>query len=156
MKIHLLNLILYFTSFFFVSDLYSSELQFGFYPLEAEEKELSAHVIFELEKKADRSIRQDEDGNFGLGKMSGGVLDHIGFRFAEIENFLKNEKHKELVVVWFDPSVMVRENEFVRNRTAEVIDQMKNFGYERVVVLGVGNAPPKGIHYLADTNRDSE
>jgi hypothetical protein len=46
-------------------------------------------------------------------------------------------------------TVMWNEQDFINTRTAEVIKQMKEVGYKRVVILG---AHSSGVHYVADTS----
>jgi len=132
------------------SGLSAGELKLGFYSVFSEDDRAAADAISEIEAKADRTIRCDRERNFdlGLGKTVNGGRSPMALKFDEIESFLKDEPHKNLIVVRFDKSVMWNEWDFVSKRTEEVFQQMTAVGYKRVVILG---AHGSGVHYLADS-----
>jgi hypothetical protein len=127
-----------------------SELELGFYPALPESNEQSASLIFDIEKQADRTIWHDKEKNFdiGLGKVTDGSRNPIQLKFDEIKDFLSDERHKDLIVVWFDKSVMWNDKPFITKRATEVTKQMKEVGFKRVVILGAAGS---GVHYVADT-----
>ncbi|MBL9160516.1 MAG: hypothetical protein JNJ70_23745 [Verrucomicrobiales bacterium] len=125
------------------SNLCGEELELGFYPAIPDDQSLSSDVIFEIERNADRTLRYNREKKFDLG------LAPREFTFLEIKSFLEAERHKNLIVVWFDKTVMWNEQEFIRERTDEVVRQMRGVGYTRVVILGGHSA---GVYYVADTN----
>ncbi|MDP6044891.1 MAG: hypothetical protein QGG25_04720 [Phycisphaerae bacterium] len=106
--------------------------------------------VFELEKKADRVILCNDSREFdiGLGPKKDEVVRPIYLKFDQIEQYLKREKHKDIVVVWFDKSVMQHKNDLVSQRAAEVTGLLKKVGYRRVIILG---AHSQGVHYLSDS-----
>ena len=134
-----------------VSYAYGDELKLGFYPAQSEGGLPSAVAIDNIEKSADRVIwySKARDFDLGIGAVTDKSRSPIEFKFDQIKRFLADEKHKDLVVIYFDKSVMWNEKEFVRKRADEVTDQMLKVGYKRVVVLG---AHSSGVHYVADTN----
>jgi hypothetical protein len=86
------------------SSLSGEERALGFYSVISEDGRPTADAIFTIEAKADRTIWHDQDKNFdlGLGKVSDGARTPIDLKFPEIKSFLERERHKDLVVVWFD------------------------------------------------------
>lgn len=137
------------------SNVNGSELHLGFYPAVPKNGQITAQVIFEIESKADRTIHYDRERNFDLGleKISGGIRHPIKLSFPEIKFFLERERHKGLIVVWFDKTVMWNEEDFIAKRATEIINRMKEIGYNRVVVLGAHSA---GVHYVADTSHNNQ
>lgn len=136
--------------------LFAEPLKPGFYGAFAEggEARAAAMRVFEAEQKADRVVRTDfaRDFDLGLGKVEKGIRFPVRHKFDEIKEFLIEERHKNFVVVWFDKSIMWNEKDLVQQRLNEVVGQMKEVGYKRVVVLG---AHSSGVHVLIDTGSDS-
>lgn len=132
------------------SGLSAGELKLGFYSVFSEDDRSAMTAISEIEAKADRTIRCDREKNFdlGLGKIVNGARHRMELKFEEIESFLKNERHKNLIVVDLDKSVMWNQWDFVSQRVEEVLQQMTALGYKRVVILG---AHGSGVYYLADS-----
>jgi len=133
-----------------LSLLNAADLPLGFYPVISDEGKPTAHVIFEIESKADRTISYDDEKNYDLGleKITDGEKSQIRFKFEEIKDFLEREKHKDLIVVWFEKLVMANKDEPVSAQAKAVVTQMKAAGYKRVVILGASGF---GVHYLADS-----
>jgi hypothetical protein len=137
------------------SHVFGDVLKLGFYPAFAEEGGPTAEAMWDLEKSADRVVWHDKAKNFdlGLGAITDGARSPIEFNFDQIKSFLEGEKHKDLIVVYFDKTVMWNEKEFVSERAREVSKQMLDVGYKRVIVLG---AHSMGVHYVADTNLETK
>ena len=127
------------------------EPKLGFYPALTEDGQPADNVISSIEAKADRVVWWDikERFDLGLGGITDGVRSPIKLSYEEIREFLKDEKHKGLIVVRFDKSVMWNENEVILERAGKVVKQMTAVGYLRVVILG---AHAVGVHYIADTD----
>jgi len=106
--------------------------------------------LFGLEQKADRVMWYNKSREFdlNLGPIEDDARSPVYLKFSQIEWFLQWEKHKGMVVVWFDKSVMWNEKNFIAQRAGEVTGQMKKVGYARVIILG---AHSNGIHYVADS-----
>ena len=133
------------------SSLYSGELPLGFYPALPEDGQLGSDQVHKIIEQADRVILYDNEKNFdlGLGKVVNGIRHPITLTFAEMQGFLEDERHKQLIVVNFDKTLMWNKDEFIQSRAREVIHQMRSVGYKRVVITGAHSV---GVHYLADTN----
>lgn len=128
------------------------ELRLGFYDPPADE------ALFKITAQADRKLyydyydkNNDKGWEFGLGleKITNGKSSSIMFTFDEIKNFLRTEKHKGLIVVRCDKSFTMDKDEVIRKRTDQMVKQMREVGYKRVVVLG---SHALGTYYLADTD----
>jgi hypothetical protein len=143
------------TLLLFGSFAFGEELKLGFYPAHAEGDAPTADLIWKLEKSADREVWHDKAKNFdlGLGEVTGGARSPIDFKFEQIVGFLTDERHKDLIVVYFDKTVMWNEKEFISARADEVTKQMLGVGYKRVIILG---AHAFGVHYVADTMLESK
>ena len=130
---------------------FAAELQLGFYPVASENDGPTCDLLFEIEKKADRTIWYDKEENFdlGLGEVIDGARHSMDLKFDQIKSFLKKEKHKDLIVVWFDKTVMWNEKPFIEERAKKVTGLLQEAGYKRVVILG---AHAFGAHYVADTS----
>lgn len=130
---------------------FGDKLPLGFSPVAAPDARPSAATILKIEAKANRVVWQSKEKKFdlGLGKVADGARSPIHLSFDEIEEFLKQEKPKGLIVVWFDKATMWNEQDFVRTRADEVVKPMTDVGYKRVVILGAHGA---GVHYVADTD----
>ncbi len=133
----------------------ADDLNLGFYPILADGDAATADAMWTLEKSADRVVGYDKarDFDLGLGVITGGTRSPIELKFDQIEQFLTDEKHKSLIVVYFDKTVMWDDNEFIRERADEVTKQMLKVGYKRVVILG---AHSMGVHYVADSNLETK
>lgn len=144
MKIVLLAL------FLIIPQLHGDDLRLGYYSVMPEKGELGLAPIFALRDRADREIiyGNDKDYDLGLGKVTDGSRSPIYHSFGEIQRFLEQERHKEMVVVWFEKFLMTREESVRSERVKEVINQMQQVGYKRVVILGMSST---GVHYVADT-----
>lgn len=109
----------------------------------------SADGVFALTKSADRviSFRTDLQCDLGLGMVRDGIRHPILLKRDEVEDFLKQEKHKGLLVVWFEKSIMWND------KKAEQIAATKTFalslGYDRVLLLG---AHGSGVYVIDDLN----
>lgn len=151
MKIILLAL------FMSIPQLHGEELPLGYYSVMPEEGERGSAPIFAIRDRADREITygNDKDYDLGLGKVTDGSRSPIYHTFGEIQRFLEQERHKEMVVVWFEKFMMSREDSVRSERVKEVINQMQQVGYKRVVILGMSAS---GVHYVADTelNKDKQ
>lgn len=135
----------------FTSHAFGDELKPGFYPAAVDGDTPTAEAIWDLEKEADRVVWHDEDKiyDIALEKVTDGTRSPTKLNSNQIKDFLAAEKHKVLIVVYFDKTVMRNEDEFVSARAREVTSLMLGIGYDRVVVLG---AHSSGVHYIDDTN----
>jgi hypothetical protein len=117
--------------------------------------------VFELEKRADRVLHLDKHMKFDLGigrieKAEGGRLDSrrsTKFDFAEIEDFLKEERHKDLLVIWFDKTIMWNEEAVIADFTSKSESLLRPTGYKRIIILG---AHGSGVHFVLDKSFDSK
>ena len=130
------------TYFSFISNVVA--LEPGFYSVRKHEQDVKS--IFTLAEEAERVIDYSVDGfDIGIGPVKDGVRHPKYFTLDDIIPFLESEKHKNLLVVWFDKTIMwgdqIEEN---INKLAPVFQKI---GYRRIVFLG---AHCCGIFYLKD------
>ena len=143
------------TLFLIASIQNASALDLGFYP-DNESTRPGCQELLDLESRADRVIGCGKDLklDIGVGPLVDTGLDGefrkarrpILFEFAEVESFLKNERHKDLLVFRFDKSIMWNEREEIESYVTRIIDLAKRLKYKRVMVLG---SHAFGMHYLA-------
>lgn len=134
---------------------FGAERQLGHYSLLPGDGELDATPIFEIRDKADREIWCGIDGDFdlGLGKVTDGSRTPMYLTFDVIRNFLAQERHKGLVVLWFEKFTMSSEDSILAERVKLVTKQMQEVGFRRVVILGASSS---GVHYVADTELETK
>lgn len=76
---------------------------------------------------------------------SAGVL-----KLASIKPLLQASKHKRLLFISLEKTIMKRGPDVVRRVVRAFLEMTKDTGFKRVVILG---AAGNGVHYLADTAR---
>ena len=111
--------------------------------------------VFELEKRADRVLYLNKHMKFdlGIGRIEKSNEEHLGsrkpikFDFTEIEDFLLEEKHKDLLVIWFDKTIMWNEKEVIADFISKVETLTLSTGYKRIIILGAHGA---GVHFVSD------
>ena len=127
-------------------------LELGFYSgfSDSQEERALEEALFALRDSADRTLRYDGAQQFdlGIGRVENGITSPSLFDFAEIEAFLRDERHKNLVVVTFGKPIMWNEEDLIQRHVEEVTRLLRGVGYQRVVILG---SHAQGIHYVADT-----
>lgn len=114
------------------------------------------HEIFELEARADRVIWVNKEMKFdvnigGVEKAKDGDIvtrSPILFDFEKIEYFLKKERHKDLLFIWFDKTIMWNKDEIIADFVSKVETMIRPVGYKRVIILG---AHGNGVYFLFDT-----
>lgn len=128
----------------------SPALEPGFYPAFDSQEKPGFDELSKLSDTADREIWMDREGKYDLflGKITDGARHPIELEFSEISFFLQHERHKDLLVVWFDKSIMWNEKDFITKRAREVTGRLRELGYRRIVILGAAGS---GMHYVADT-----
>ncbi len=112
--------------------------------------------IFELEQSADRVLNLNQRMEFDLGihriAQSGTgstrIKRHRTFEFSEIEDFLKSERHKNLLIIWFDKTIMWNEKEIIADFVQKVRAMTDPIGYKRIIIPG---AHSSGVHFVFDT-----
>lgn len=100
--------------------------------------------LTELQVLADRVLVCDKDKKFEIGIVAvGGGYPHLRkFEFFEIESFLQDEKHKDLILIQLDLSVMEMEKRESRKLMDQVVVQVEKVGYKRIIVFGSGGSRP--------------
>lgn len=58
------------------------------------------------------------------------------FRRSEVHHFLKSEKHKDLLVIWFEKPIMWQGADKVQSILLEFKNFVSDLGYKRVLILG--------------------
>jgi len=109
--------------------------------------------LTELEASSDRVIWCGKDLKFDIGIRGVGEDSRIDFNFNQIESFLKEERHKNLLVLYFEKGMMVDKQTPVKGYVSRALLLMKDIGYKRIVILGASGG---GVHYLADTDLKKE
>ena len=97
--------------------------------------------IFELENQAAISINYspyDKKLDINIGELDGNARTPITFSLAELKYFFESQKHKELIVVWFDKFAPEDIN------VSAHIEELNNYffakSYKRVLLLqGLGS-----------------
>jgi hypothetical protein len=118
---------------------------YGMFPKNEDSK------IFETAHQADRTLRCDSvdsiDIGLGVGDRHG--ITPLYFTREQIRNFLKEEKHKDLLVIWFHKGIMWRGKDDVQKALAEMKDFVADLGYKRVLILG---AHSSGVFVVYDSS----
>jgi hypothetical protein len=119
----------------------------GFYG--ASEHTSALDGVFAAVKAADRVIRfgADLQCDLGLGTVRDGIRHPILLKRDEVADFLKKEKHKGLLVVWCEKTVMW--NDKKAEQTAAIKTFALSLGYDRVLLLG---AHGSGVHVIEDVS----
>lgn len=103
--------------------------------------------IQETAASADRVLycRSIDEIDIGIGSIDhrSNLRHPIFFKRAEIENFLKQEKNKELLTVWFEKTMRFSD----RNKL-ELKPFLNRLGYKRVLILGFHSS---GVFVISDT-----
>jgi len=100
--------------------------------------------------QADKTINcmGTDEIDVGIGEVNQNGRTPIYFKRTQVHEFLKEQKDKNLLVIWFLKSIMVKESP-ERN---EILDKFKTFvgdmGYKRVLIVG---AAASGIYVVYDT-----
>lgn len=112
--------------------------------IDSKDGDVAMKHLSELEVLADRILVCDKDKKFKIGIVAvGGGYPHLRlFEFCEIEPFLQDEKHKDLILIKLDLSVMEMEKRESRKLMDQVIDQVEKVGYKRIIVFGSGGSRP--------------
>jgi hypothetical protein len=94
--------------------------------------------IQQTASKADRTLscRGLDDIDIGIGRMSAGIRSPLLFKREELEDFLKQEKHKDLLVVLFEKPIMWTGPKAVDETLAKFKHFTEQLGYKRVLILG--------------------
>jgi len=106
--------------------------------------------IFSVLGQADKTINcmGTDEIDVGIGEVNQNGRTPIYFKRTQVHEFLKEQKDKNLLVIWFLKSIMVKESP-ERN---EILDKFKTFvgdmGYKRVLIVG---AAASGIYVVYDT-----
>jgi len=149
MRAHPLILLLVLAS---VSALHAFEP--GFYSGTDASQRAQIDEIIRLEQKADRTLSCGGDLKYdlGLGSVRGRMRHPIEFAREDIEPFLKNERHKDLLVVRCEKTIMWSDDKLLL--IAEVENFVTKLGYKRVLILG---DHAFGMHVLKDIDhKDAE
>lgn len=96
--------------------------------------------IYDTANSADRSLtcsNSIDRIDIGIADMAEGCRRPIEFTRAELHEFLKNEKHKDLLVVWFDKLLMLKETAAQAEDVSKIKDFVSDLGYKRVLILGI-------------------
>ena len=106
--------------------------------------------VSDLYNRADRSLGCESDFKLtmGIGRVVGNLAHPIQFDFEDIKPFLMAERHKELLLITFELSIMGEEHDVVVGYVTKVNKMFKDFGYRRVVIL---SAAGHGNYILSDT-----
>ena len=128
------------------------KMELGFYSgfSDSPEEQAQAEALFALRDVANRVLRYDGEQRWHLeiGREENGITTPSLFDFAGIEQLLRDERHKNLVVVTFGKPIMWNEEDVIQRHVGEVTRLLRSVGYQRVVILG---SHAQGIHYVADT-----
>ena len=84
----------------------------------------------------------------GIGPVVGNLAHPIQFDFEDIKPFLMAERHKDLLLITFDLSIMGEEKDVIKGYVTKINTMFKIFGYKRVVILGAAGS---GDYILSDT-----
>lgn len=120
----------------------------GFYSIV--DDRAKADEVFQVSAKADRELTFGSDlrCDLGLGTVREGVRTPIFLSRDEVESFLRGEKHKEILVVWCDKTIMWSDKK--ETLIAEVRKFVTRLGYQRILLLG---AHASGVHVIADISK---
>lgn len=115
----------------------------GFYGI----SDQAAREAFEAQQKADRVLwfGAELKCDLGLGRVQDGLRTPIYLARAEVEDFLKKEKHRALLVVWCDKTIMGSDRK--DRLIADVRAFTSQLGFSRVLLLGSHSS---GVHVIAD------
>lgn len=112
-------------------------------------------MIFKTIAKADRSLEFTGENEIDIGIGETCILsrynptagrNQITFKVNEIESFLKHEKHKELLVLWFDKNIT--NDKVKKSKTFFTIKPfLDRLGFHRILVLGSHGA---GVFVIRD------
>jgi len=107
--------------------------------------------IYSTLGKADRTISciGIDEIDVGIGEVNQNGRSPIYFRRTQVHEFLKEQRDKNLLVVWFLKPIMLME----RPDRQEILEKFKAFvadlSYKRVLIVG---AAASGIYVVYDTD----
>ncbi len=110
--------------------------------------------IFSVLNKADRTIKciGIDEIDVGIGEVNKNGRSPIYFRRAQVHEFLKEQRGKDLLVIWFLKPIMLMETP----DRDDILEKFKAFsadlGYKRVLIVG---AAASGIYVVYDTESTS-
>jgi len=114
-------------------------------------------AVFDTAATADRRIycRDLDEIDVGIGEQHqtgkpyfAKVLDAKYFQRKEIHYFLESAKQKELLLVWFEKSIMWQGVDKVQSILLEFKRFVSDLGYQRVLILG---AHAEGVYVVYDS-----
>ncbi len=77
--------------------------------------------------------------NINVGKLEGNVHHPITFNLEELEYYFDKQKHKDLIVIWFDKRAQV-DGEKIQKLVEQLNKYFFQRGYKRIVLLqGLGD-----------------
>jgi hypothetical protein len=121
--------------------------------------EISA--VFNTAATADRTLRCIglDEIEVGKGKEPKAADPHFatsyfqkGFPRSKVHHFLKSEKHKDLLVIWFEKTIMWQGADKVRSILLEFKNFVSDLGYKRVLILG---CHAEGVFVVYDSSEKS-
>lgn len=115
-----------------------------------EDKNEDGKELHSIIKEADLSIRCDNPDRIevGIGREIKGAFSPIYFSKSEVKNFLKTQRHKQLLVINLGRSIMCSGDIILKEQTESFKTFARDLGYKRVFIIGDEGG---GIRLLYDS-----